>query len=564
MNVRRASGLHGFDRVEKSMAASDPLVEAQRNLFPPLRSRVLGEAAEALAAGRIDAAESLIAQHLRRQTNDPAALNLMADIARRRDRFEDAIELSLRCLKHSSDPGYRFNYAVLLRRMNRLEEADAQLDILLAQEPQNPFIRDQKAKLLHAQGKHEEAIAVRRKLVEAHSESAEAWLNYADSFRLAKRYDESVAGYRRALELKPSSNKAYPRLPDLKTHRFAADDVGWMQKQLAIPTLTADDRINLHFALAKACEDQKLYPQAFENYAKANALRRLSVNFDPERLTAHRKVCEALFTPEFFAERAGRGCPSKAPIFIVGMPRSGSTLLEQILSSHSAVEGLGELPDMENATGVVIPPPTAGKAAQPYALAVKELDIDLARTLAEHYLALAAARRITQKPFFTDKALANWFQVGVIQLILPNAKIVDMRRYPLDCGWSCFKSHFPKGQPFSHRLSEIGRHYSDYVRLMGHFDRVLPGRIHRVFYENLIEDPEGEIRRLLEYLELPFETQCLNFHENRRMAKTLSAEQVRTPLYKSGVGQWTAYEHWLGPLKAALGPVLDAYPNAPE
>jgi len=546
------------------MAASDPLVEAQRNLFPPLRSRALGEAAEALAAGRIDAAESLIAQHLRQQPNDPAALNLMADIARRHDRFEDAIELSQRCLKLSSDAGYRFNYAVLLRRMNRFEEADAQLDILLAQEPQNPFIRDQKAKLLHAQEKHEEAIAVRRELIEAHPQSAEAWLNYADSFRLAKRYRESVAAYRRSLELKPSSNKAYTRLPDLKMHWFGADDMSWMQQRLLVSALTADDRINLHFALAKACEDQKLYPQAFENYAKANALRRLSVNFDPERLTAHRQVCEALFTPEFFAERAGWGCPSNAPIFIVGLPRSGSTLLEQILSSHSAIEALGELPDMDKATASAIPLPTTSESAPPYAQAVRGLDADLARTLAEHYLALTGARRITRKPFFTDKALSNWYQGGLIHLILPNAKIVDTRRHPLDCSWSCFKSHFPKGQPFSHRLNEIGRHYSDYVALMTHFDRVLPGRIHRVVYESLIADPEGEVRRLFEYLELPFEPQCLSFHENPRRARTLSAEQVRLPLYKSGVGQWNAYEPWLGPLKAALGPVLKTYPNAPE
>ena len=200
---------------------------------------------------------------------------------------------------------------------------------------------------------------------------------------------------------------------------------------------------------------------------------------------------------------------------------------------------------------------------QAYAQTLSRLDAKDFRSLGQGYLELTHRRRKLGRPFFTDKALANFGQIGLIHLILPNAKIIDVRRHPLDCGWSCFRSHFPGGMPFSHRLSDIGRHYADYIALMAHFERVLPGRVHRVIYEDLVADPETEVWRLFDYLGLPFEEQCLNFHENKRAVITLSAEQVRMPLYKSGVGQWRPYEAWLGPLKAALGPVLDDYPDSP-
>jgi hypothetical protein len=245
------------------------------------------------------------------------------------------------------------------------------------------------------------------------------------------------------------------------------------------------------------------------------------------------------------------------------MPRSGSTLTEQILSSHSAIEGLGELPDLDTIVNRLLSGVKSEKLLQAYAKTLKHLDAKDFRSLGEGYLELTHRRRKLGRPFFTDKALANFGQIGLIHLILPNAKIIDIRRHPLDCGWSCFTSHFPGGMPFSHKLSDIGRHYADYVALMAHFESVLPGRVHRVTYEDLVADPETEVRRLLDYLGLPFEEQCLNFHENKRAVITLSAEQVRMPLYKSGVGQWRPYEAWLGPLKAALGPVLDSYPSGP-
>jgi hypothetical protein len=263
----------------------------------------------------------------------------------------------------------------------------------------------------------------------------------------------------------------------------------------------------------------------------------------------------------------------------VGLPRSGSTLLEQILSSHSAIEGLGELPFMDTLVLQPIAESVGQKEAElsgfnssfdlnvqylaAYPKVYGSMSAEEFRAMADQYLALASARRKSGQPRFSDKTLSNFGHIGLIHLMLPNAKIVEIRRHPLDCGWSCFKNYFPGGIGFSYRLTDIGQHYANYVRLMQHFDKVLPGRVHRVIYEDLVAEPEAEVRRLFEYLELPFEEQSLRFHENRRVARTMSSEQVRMPLYKTGVAQWEPYEPWLGPLKSALGPVLDSYPRPP-
>jgi hypothetical protein len=334
----------------------------------------------------------------------------------------------------------------------------------------------------------------------------------------------------------------------------------------------------MHHALGKAYSDVKNYARSFENYAKGNALRRISVDFDAERLAAHRRACEESFDEAFFRERSGWGCPSTDPIFIVGLPRSGSTLIEQILSTHSAIEGLGELADLD---ATLVGPLSAvrdevrlrefanGSAVDKSSLVFAYLRLvhrftgEHFRAMGEQYLKLTGARRTSGKPFFTDKTLRNFFYVGLIQLILPNAKIIDARRHPLDCGWSCFKSQF-HGSHFTLKLSDIGNDYVNYVRLMAHFDRVLPGKIYRLIHENLVADPEPELRRLFDYLSLPFEEQCLRFYENERPVFTQSSEQVRQPLNKSGMGQWLPYEPWLGPLKNALGPILENYPSVPE
>jgi predicted Zn-dependent protease len=569
-----------FAAATETSTAPDPFEVARRNLFPTLQHRVLAQAADALAENRLDLAESLVSKFLAKKPKDPDALNLMADIARRSQRFDEAERLLSCCLGEAPESaGFRYNYAVILRRRGKLDEAMAQLDSLLAADPANPLYRKQKAGLLRQMGRHDEAARLLRELAEHHPRSAEVWLDYAHTLVMTADGDVCAAAYRKVLELAPATTEAWSRLADLKTSRFTKAEIAAMEELLSRPGLSTTDRAELHSALGKAYADKKLPAKAFENYAKGNALRRAGVAFEPERLTAYRLNCEMLFTPEFHRARAGWGCRSKAPIFIVGMPRSGTTLVEQILASHSAIEGLGELTELDTVVADRLSREEGGRASSNFQIGgwfefrsglvecfprvIERLGAADARALGEAYLAAVRRRRKTDRLHFADKALRNFGYVGLISLILPQSKIVDVRRHPLDCGWSIFRSHFPAGQPFSERLDDIGRHYANYVRLMAHFDRVLPGRVHRVFYERLVADPETELRRLFAYLELTFEDQCLRFHENRRAVGTLSSAQVREPLHAAGMGQWVPYEPWLGPLKSALGAVLDFYPEAP-
>jgi hypothetical protein len=331
-----------------------------------------------------------------------------------------------------------------------------------------------------------------------------------------------------------------------------------MRQALARPDLDGEDRYHLHFALGKALEDQDRYAESFEHYAAGNALRRKSVVYDAEETSEHVRRSMAVFTPEFFAARKGFGHPAPDPIFIVGLPRAGSTLLEQILATHSQVEGTMELPDI-----IAIARRLSGRKARSKASNYPEMLADLTAkdfdALGAEYIERTRVQRKLVRPFFIDKMPNNFAHAGLIHLILPNAKIVDARRHPLGCCFSAYKQHFARGQAFSYDLGELGRYYGDYVSLMTHMDCVLPGRIHRVFYEAMVDDPEREVRSLLAYCGLPFEEQCLEFYRNDRAVRTASSEQVRQPIFREGVEQWKHFEPWLGPLKESLGQVLHDY-----
>jgi len=559
--------------------ARDPLAGQRQRLFPPLKNRILADAAAALADNHPEVAEPLVGQFLEKKPKDPDALNLMAEIARRAKRFEEAEELLKRCVERSPrSVGFRYNYSVVLRHLHRLEPALAQINELLREHPSNAVFRDQKATILTRAGKHAEALVCRRELVEEFPLWPEGWLHYGSALRDAGMQAECLVAYHRALELDPAMTGVYALLAALKVYRFTSAEVEQMEKLLKEPGLTPDTRADMHHALGKAYSDTKNYAKSFENYARGNALRRINFGFDPERLATQRRAFERSFSEECFRERAGWGCPSRAPIFVVGLPRSGSTLIEQILSSHSAIEGLGELADLDSTLvrplsefrdEVRLQEFANGNAVEKSSLVFAYLQLlgrftdAHFREMGEAYLRLTATRRTSGRPFFIDKTLRNFFYIGLIQLMLPNAKIIDARRHPLDCGWSCFRSQF-QGFHFSLRLSDIGNDYVNYVRLMAHFDRALPGRVYRVFHEHLVSDPEAELRGLFNYLELPFEDGCLRFYENARPVYTQSSEQVRQPLNRSGMGQWVPYEPWLGPLKSALGPVLENYPRVPE
>ncbi len=558
--------------------ARDPFAEAKARLFPPVKNRAVAEAVEALESNHLAITEALLARYLKKKPRDPEALNLMADIARRAKRYEEAENLLAQCVAIAPDqPGYRYNFAIVLRLLHKEDEALVQLGKLLAANPGNLLFRDQEATVLTGLGRFAEALVRRRELVEDYPESADMWLRYGHALRDEGYQEECVAAFQKTLALAPATSAAWGSLADLKVYKFTPAEIERMDAASANPALSADDRATLYHALGTAHRDVKNFAKSFEAYAKGNALRRLKIEFDSDKLGAHRIACERFFDARFFAQRTGWGCQSRGPIFIVGMPRSGSTLLEQILTSHSMIEGLGERADLdmtlllplssvkedikvrEFANGAAV---LKSGLVDAYTRIIDHLDANGFRTLGEQFLAMADRSKTTTRPYFTDKTLRNFFYVGLIHLMLPNAKIIDARRHPLDTGWSCFRSQFP-GMNFAFRLADIGKDYSNYVRLMDHFDRVLPGRVYRVIYERLIEDPRAELMRLFAYLEIPFEESCLSFHENPRAVKTQSSEQVRQPLYKSGMAQWVPYETWLGPLKTALGPVLDCYPDPP-
>jgi hypothetical protein len=338
-------------------------------------------------------------------------------------------------------------------------------------------------------------------------------------------------------------------LANLKTFRFTPAEVAEMRKQLANPTSTQENVAQLHFALGKALEDASEFPASFEQYAKGNAAQRQTVKYSSDNTTGLVRRSKAFFTAEFFRAREGAGCTAPDPIFIVGLTRSGSTLIEQILASHPEVEGTKELPIVSSLTAQV----RRERDDSSYPELLAQLSPGRLKQLGEDYIARTRVHRKLGRPHFIDKMPNNFLHVGFIHLVLPNAKIIDARRNPLACGFANFKQHFTQGVEWSYDLTEIGRYYRDYVDLMGHFDAVLPGRVHRVRYENLVANPEEETRALLEYCGLPFDPACLRFYENDRPVLTASAAQVRRPIFRDAVEQWRNYEPWLGPLKSALG-----------
>jgi len=524
--------------------------------------RLLAPAA-ALCDGRVAVAEQLLREHLKQFPTDVAAIRMLAEVAGRLRRNADAEHLLKRCLELA--PGFsaaRQNYALILHRQNKAEAALEQLDLLLRQEPRSPGLRNLKAAVLGTIGEYAQALDLYAGIVAEYPKQAKIWLSYGHALKTAGRQQEGIAAYRKSIELAPGLGEAWWSLANLKTFRFTPEDLARIRAQLARPELALEDRFHFEFTLGKALEDAGDYPGSFARYAEANRLRRSVVRYDPEETTTHVRRCKALFTPEFLAARAGGGCKAPDPVFIVGLPRAGSTLVEQILASHPAVEGTMELQDL-----VSLARELGGKVQRSdvskYPEILAGMSADELRELGERYLARTRIQRKTTAPLFIDKLPNNWAHTGLIHLIFPNAKIIDARRHPLSCCFSGFKQHFARGQHFTYSLPELGRYYRDYVELMAHFDAVLPGRVHRVIYEHMVADTEAEVRRLLAYCGLPFEEACLAFHRNERAVRTASSEQVRQPIYTDSVDQWRHYDAWLEPLREALGPVLDAYPAAP-
>ena len=525
---------------------------------------VLLSAATALSEGRIPDAELQLRAILRRAPTDVAAIRMLAEVAARLGRDEDAEALLARCLELA--PGFhaaRQQHALVLNRGNRHAEALAEVGMLLAADPVNPGYRNLKAVVLGRIGDYAQAIALYEQLLTEYPDHARLWMSFGHALKTAGDTARAIEAYRRSIALDPGCGEAYWSLANLKTFRFDAADVAAMDAQLMRGDLSDDARLHFEFALGKAREDAGEHALSFAHYGRGNALRRAQLPYDADDNSARVERARRLYTRDFFAERAGWGDPSPDPIFIVGLPRAGSTLLEQILSSHSQVEGTMELPEIMGLTRELR---RAGGAPQTtsYHDVLATLDQDAVRELGARYLDRTRIQRRGGAPLFIDKMPNNFAHVGLIHLVLPNAKIIDARRHPLACCFSAFKQHFARGQAFSYDLTDLGRYYRDYVALMAHFDAVLPGRVHRVTYERMVEDTEAEVHRLLAYCGLPFEDACLRFYENDRAVRTASSEQVRRPIYRDGVDHWRHFQPWLAPLENALGPLLDTYPDPPD
>ena len=555
-----AHALRALNREAEAQAASLAAVGAT------IHDEAMVGAALALAENRLPDAEAALRQRLRDDATDVAAIRMLAEVAGRIGRYEDAEKLLSRALQLA--PGFgaaRANLATVYYKQNRFADAAETLDAVLGDDPDNPAHANLRAAALGRIGGYDEALALYEELTRRFPDHAKLWMSYGHLLKTVGRQDDSIAAYRRALAADPGLGEIWWSLANLKTIRFDADDRVTMEAALVAAEpdsdARADDRLHLHFALGKAYDDAAEHEPAFRHYAAGNAIRASQLGYRAADTTASVDAIIAACTLDFFASRAGAGDPATDPIFILGMPRAGSTLVEQILASHSAIEGTMELPDIPAlALGLGRENHDDGRR---WIEALAETPAERLAELGAAFLQRTAVQRKTDKPFYIDKLPNNWLYIAFIRLILPNAKIIDARRHPLDCCWSNFRQHYAKGQAFSYGLSDMGAYYRDYVRLVAHIDAVQPGRIHRVIHEALLDDPEAEVRALLAYLGQPFEDACMAFHSNARAVRTASSEQVRRPINRDGVGQWHPYEAWLDPLKKALGPVLEAYPGAP-
>jgi tetratricopeptide (TPR) repeat protein len=500
-------------------------------------------------------AENIVRAYLLKHGDHVEAMRLLARIGLALDILDDADILLEAVLKLAPDyRAARYDYAMALLRRHKHVQAIAELEKLLKLEPANRAYRTTYATTLVGLGDHERALALYRELVvnaPAGTPAAELHLSVAHSLKALGRQQEAIESYRAAAAARPAYGDAYWSLANLKTYRFEAQEIARMRADEAAPATAPVDRYHLCFALGKAMEDAGDFAEAFRFYERGNTLKKSQSRYRPEPIERNTRLQKAICTREFFAARQGWGCQDPSPIFVVGLPRSGSTLLEQILASHSRVEGTMELADVPR---LVLElqgrEPEAENPRYPRVLA--EMTPEDVRRLGEKFIDDTRVYR-TGKAFFIDKMPNNFRHIGLIHLILPNAKIIDARRNAMACCFSNFKQLFAAGQEFTYGLEDIGRYYRTYLELMAHWDAVLPGKVLRVEHEDVVDDLEANVRRILDFCGLEFEPQCVEFYKTERSIRTASSEQVRQPIFKEGIDQWRNFEPWLGPLKEVLG-----------
>ena len=502
--------------------------------------------------GDLAPAEQIVRRFLLEHGDHPEAMRLLARIGLVHDVLDEAEILLAAVLALAPDyRAARYDYAQTLIKRQKYAEAIEQVERLVAIEPSSLDYRTLAATAAVGLGQNERAIAIYRGMLADAPDSWDVPLWIGHALKTVGRVPEAIQSYRAAAAARPNFGDAYWSLANLKTYRFGDDEIARMRAEEAASTTGLADRYHLCFALGKALEDREEAAESWRYYERGNALKRSESRYSPEIIETNTRKQIEVCTRDFFQNRAGWGDPGGDPIFIVGLPRSGSTLLEQVLASHSQVEGTQELSDIQR---IVLElqgrAPDLDNPRYPAALA------DLTRKdllrLGGKYLTDTQVYR-TGTRFFIDKMPNNFRHVGLIHLMLPNARIIDARREPMACCFSNLKQLFAQGQEFTYSAADIARYYRTYLELMRHWDRVLPGRILRVQHEDVVADLEGSVRRILDYCGLPFEAACLDFHKTRRSVRTPSSEQVRQPIFRDGLDQWKAFEPWLGPLAEALG-----------
>jgi tetratricopeptide (TPR) repeat protein len=510
------------------------------------------------ADNEISDAEDLLRRYLLTHGDHVEAMRLLAQIGVKMDVYDDAEILLQSALALAPDyDALRYDYVLVLLRRHKHVQAREEIENLLRKDPRNRDYRTTHATICTGFGDYEKAVPLYREILGETPDRPEVHLSIAHALKTIGRTREAIDSYRAAAAARPRFGDAYWSLANLKTYRFTDAEIAQMRADEAAPRVGLEDRYHLCFALGKAFEDRAEYAESFRYYERGNALKKSESRYRPEPLERNARLQAEVCTRDFFSARQGIGCVSPAPIFIVGLPRSGSTLLEQILASHSQVEGTMELADIPRMVQDLQGRETKDSIPR-YPGILAQLKPEDFNILGEKYLADTRVYR-TDKPFFIDKMPNNFRHLGLIHLILPNAKIIDARREPLACCFSNYKQLFASGQQFTYSVEDITRYYKMYVDLMEHWDRALPGKVLRIQYEEVVEDLAANVRRILEFCNLDFEPACVDFHKTDRRVHTASSEQVRQPINRDGVDQWRNFDPWLGPLKKALDDLGVAY-----
>jgi tetratricopeptide (TPR) repeat protein len=503
-------------------------------------------------------AENMVRAYLLKHGNHVEGMRLLARIGIERGVLDDAEILLEAVLALAPDyRAARYDYARVLLERHKYLRTREELEKLLKLEPRNRTYLTQYATAIVGLGEHERAVELYRELLVDSPQAADVHLSIAHSLKTLGKRQESIEAYRAAATARPNFGDAYWSLANLKTYRFSEGEIASMRAEESSPGTPLVDRYHLCFALGKALEDQGSFEESFRYYERGNAFKRSESRYRPEIIEQNTRLQIEVCRAELFSRHEGAGAQNPDPIFIVGLPRAGSTLLEQILASHSRVEGTQELADIPRMVlDLQGRDPDLEHPRYPGVLAGTSRE-DL-RRLGEKYLGDTRVYR-TDRPYFIDKMPNNFRHIGLIHLILPNAKIIDARREPMACCFSNLKQLFASGQEFTYSITDIARYYRTYLELMRHWEMVLPGRVLRVQHEDVVDDLEGNVRRILHFCGLDFEPGCVEFHKTERSIRTASSEQVRQPIFREGLDQWKNYEQWLEPLKDALGDALLGY-----